>query len=183
MTNSLSKLQIESDEAHFQNIDNSPLKLIQSPKKLPEYEEIVKFITKVLSNLDKWIHSFQKNKIQFDDRFAFTIYKALLSEISEYVQLSKEKNSKLGRDKIKSFLTLLKTLDNGQHLLSGAKLTMLLESQDAITNKDLYYLANPKKVKAPHLGPLQSYSEMVVWETLHLIETDYTDKKNRADHK
>ncbi|MCJ8346891.1 hypothetical protein MJH12_15215 [bacterium] len=178
MTNSLSKLQIESDEAHFQNLNQSPLKLIQTPEKLPECEEIEKFIKKSLSTIQRWMKSFKKEGFHFDERFGFTLYKALLTEISEYVSLCRKKGPKLDRSKIKGFLELLKTVDRGEHLLSGAKLTMLLETQDAISNKDLFYLSNPKRPKAPHLGPLQSYSEIVVWETLHLIELDYTQKKN-----
>ncbi|MCO4781156.1 MAG: hypothetical protein KC646_02435 [Candidatus Cloacimonetes bacterium] len=178
MTNSLSKLQIESDEAHFQDIEESPLKLLSTPEKLPEYQEVEKFIKKALHNIDRWMNSYAKEGLKFDDRFGFTLYKALLTEISEYVQLCKLNGQKLSRPKIKDFLTPLKSLRRGEHLLSGAKLTMLLETQDAISNKDLYYLANPEKLKAPHLGPLQSYSEMVVWETLHMIELDFTQQLN-----
>lgn len=181
MTNSLSKLQIESDEAHFQDLDESPLKLISTPEKLPEYEEVEKFIKKALHNIERWMSSYNKEGLKFDDRFGFTLYKALLTEISEYVQLCKVKGQKLDRPRIKDFLKPLKLLRRGEHLLSGAKLTMLLETQDAISNKDLYYLANPEKLKAPHLGPLQSYSEMVVWETLHLIELDFTSQLNERN--
>lgn len=178
MTNSLSKLQIESDEAHFQDINESPLKLISTPEQLPEYQEVENFIKKTLHSIERWMNSYTTEGLKFDDRFGFTLYKALLTEISEYVQLCKVRNQKLSRPKIKEFLTHLKSLKRGEHLLSGAKLTMLLETQDAISNKDLYYLANPEKLKAPHLGPLQSYSEMVIWETLHLIELDFTQQLN-----
>jgi hypothetical protein len=179
MTNSLSKLQIESDKAHFKDLEESPLKLISTPEQLPEYEDVEKFIKKALHSIERWMISYAKEGLKFDDRFGFTLYKALLTEISEYVQLCKVKGQKLARPRIKNFLTPLKTLRRGEHLLSGAKLTMLLETQDAISNKDLYYLANPEKLKAPHLGPLQSYSEMVVWETLHLVELDFTQQLNK----
>ncbi len=180
----LSETIVESEEAHFRA--NPALRLkgprLKAGGSIPVPPELALFQAWLFQNLEEFqkIHRiYVKNGRELKSSWGFLFFKCLILNTAELITERKEAQKPLRREQIVTLLAFLRQNQNLRHYLKGAKLSMLLESEDALSDAELFYLTQQQDSSGfPEAlpGPMQSYHEKLAQDILEAMRRDLSQK-------
>jgi hypothetical protein len=142
----LSQTLIESEEANFRQHIPPRLKLIHPPKEI-SIQDMKNFLMENISKVRYWQNRYHKEKLNFPEKWGFMAFKYLMQCMFEYILIrQKNENSRLNADEIQQLTSCFKTDTTSKHWLLGAKLGLLIDSQEALTDEELFYLTQEEEI-------------------------------------
>ncbi|MBW7874828.1 MAG: hypothetical protein H3C47_02435 [Candidatus Cloacimonetes bacterium] len=140
----LSQTRVESEEAHFRNNPAPLLKTYQLKHSRPaqnlDLHNYQTWLFGMLERFQKLRNAYTANGIRIKEAWGFLYFKCLLLNTADFVLAQKNRQSPLSRVQILSLLALLKQNTTLRYYLQGAKLSLLIDSSDALSDAELFYL-------------------------------------------
>jgi hypothetical protein len=180
----LSQLIIESEEAHFKANLPERLKLTSTKVKDHTLEQLMGYFQQRIKTFMTVKDQYKKAGIHFENRWGFTYFKALYQNFAEYIVHCRNEGSPLERATIDSVMTLLKSTERCRFYLNGAKLSMLLETQDALSDAELAFLTNTSEQPwSEYKGILNSYHEATMQKIMNSARVTLKKKTLKTNLK
>jgi hypothetical protein len=140
----LSETRVESEEAHFRHNPAPLLKAHQLKRKTTaqnlDLHNYQTWLFGMLERFQKLRTAYAANGIRIKEAWGFLYFKCLLLNTADFVVAQKNRQAPLARVQILSLLALLKQNTTLRYYLQGAKLSLLIDSNDALSDAELFYL-------------------------------------------
>lgn len=182
----LTKTMIESEEAHFSENRAPKLRLIQNQD---QCVDLAVFELWLKSSVDQLLYKkacFENAKISFDSSFGYVAVKCMIENLAEFILHRKQHNKRLRPDEIYRLRIAICRNETLKAYWEGANLGLILEQDDALSDRELYYLMkhdnnSDHSSKARSSNPLNSYQEIKLEQLFDEIEKSY--EKNLDERK
>lgn len=180
----LTQTIIESEEAHFKQNCAPRLRLIQANS---ECVEIAAFENWVRKSTDELLYQkahFESAKVFFEPRFGYVAVKYMIENLAEFILHRKHYGKRLRADEIFHLRMAICRNETMKSFWDGANLGMILEKDDALSDRELYYLITMQEEHEPltenklTVGPLNSYPEMKLQQLFEEFKNSYQTKVN-----
>jgi hypothetical protein len=169
----LSQTMIESEEAHFASHLAPKVRLTSELCGQFSALEVEEYFHLRIRTLVQWERKFQTANIPFDAKWGYQYFKALYDNFAEYILHTKNSPQSLAKHEVQRILDVLKQSDRTRIYLSGARLCMLLENQEALSDAELHFLLNEEPWPRYEGAILRSYHELKVQQILSIIKSNY----------
>lgn len=186
----LSETIVESEEAHFRanpapRLKGSRLKPGQAAPVPPELARFQAWLFQNLEEFQKIHRIYVKNRRELKPSWGFLFFKCLMLNTAELITERREAQKPLRREQIVTLLAFLRQNQTLRHYLKGAKLSMLLESEDALSDAELFYLTQQDSSEFPEAlpGPMKSYHEKLAQDILEAMRRDLSQKPSGITQK
>jgi len=145
------------------------------PKILAEFE---KKLQDRVEELMTWRRTYQKEGYGFPERWGYMLYTGLIQSVSEYILSRKALGNPCSLPEVQRLRSSLETGSGADLYLKGAKLGLILESQDPLSDAELFYLCQ-EETSVPNNFLNQSYSDRLFETLLRSIEAQFTKQKRK----
>ena len=174
----LTKTMIESEEAHFYENRAPKLRLIQNHD---QCVDLTIFESWLKSSVDQLLYKkacFENAKLSFDISFGYVAVKCMLENLAEFILHRKQHNKRLRPDEIYRLRISICRNETLKAYWEGANLGLILEQDDALSDRELYYLIktgndSEQSSQTKASGPLNSYQEIKLEQLFEEIERNY----------
>ncbi len=142
----LTQTIIESEEAHFQQNPVARLRLIRTKETCVELPKFEKWIEESVEQLLYQKARFENNGLFFEQRFGYIAVKCMLENLAEFSLHRRHHGKRLKAHEVHQLKNAIQRNELMKTYWSGATLGMLLEKDDALSDRELYNLLNPVQV-------------------------------------
>ena len=173
----LTETIIESEEAHFQENPVPKLRLVRTKENCVELHTFEKWLSESVDHLLYQKSIFDTNGLLFEVKYGYVAVKCMLENLAEFSLHRRHHGKRLKAHEIHQLKNKIQRNELMKTYWSGATLGMLLEKDDALSDRELYNLihANQTDVsegcKNEPFKPLNSYPEV----KLQQLFTDIDD--------
>ena len=142
----LTQTIIESEEAHFQQNPVPRLRLIRTKETCVELPKFEKWIEESVEQLLYQKARFENNGLFFEKRFGYVAVKCMLENLAEFSLHRRHHGKRLKAHEVYQLKNAIQRNELMKTYWSGATLGLLLEKDDALSDRELYNLLNPVKI-------------------------------------
>tara|TARA_Y100000589_G_scaffold2443_1_gene2290 strand:- start:2357 stop:2986 length:630 start_codon:yes stop_codon:yes gene_type:complete len=176
----LTQTIIESEEAHFKQNPVPRLKLIRTQEKCVELPKFEKWVIEYVDQLLYQKARFENNGLFFEPRFGYVAVKCMLENLAEFSLHRRHHDRRLKAHEVYQLKNTIRRNELMKTYWNGATLGMLLEKDDALSDRELYNLLNPNSGNEENLEkidsfPLNSYPEIKIKKIFTEID-EYFEK-------
>ena len=172
----LTQTIIESEEAHFQQNPVPKLRLIRTRESCVELHTFEKWINDSVDHLLYEKARFENNAILFDVKYGYIVVKCMLENLAEFSLHRRHHGKRLTAHEIYQLKNTIRRNELMKTYWNGATLGMLLEKDDALSDRELYNLiyVNQSDLnedqKSKDSYPLSSYPELRIKQVFEEID-------------
>jgi len=162
----LTQTIIESEEAHFQQNIAPKLRLIRTKESCIELFVFEKWLIESVDNLLYQKSRFDNNGVLFEDKYGYIAVKCMLENLAEFSLHRRHHGQRLSAHEIYQLKNKIQRNELMKTYWSGATLGMLLEKDDALSDRELYNLIHANQSDSSEdesnepCKPLNSYPEV-----------------------
>ncbi len=164
----------EEFSQYLQGFDQEPPRMDKVPKGYqPKALEV--FEKEFLARTQKfmtWRKDYLNEDYEFPQSWGFMFYKGLIQSISEYILGRKVRGNPCTTREVQRLRSSLETSLGADLYLRGAKLGLLLESQDPLNDAELFYLSRDEGSET-RSSNAKSYSDQLYETLLKRIESRF----------
>ena len=162
----LTQTIIESEESHFQQNTVPKLRLIRTKESCVEFYSFEKWLNESVDHLLYQKSQFENNGIFFEVKYGYIAVKCMLENLAEFSLHRRHHRRRLTAHEIYQLKNKIQRNELLKTYWSGATLGMLLEKDDALSDRELYNLIHENQTDAHEdqriesCKPLNSYPEI-----------------------